>query len=318
MAGVLAALATSLAAAAPASGAGLLSTSVSAPAAVARDCHAKLLDSGSGYAQKTVIDARGRARRRASRRRLRRLGPRDLRQAHRPHRRPPRTASARASSPRASPAAAASSSIQACRRSGAAATASLSAFSVAVPSGTAAQRASLVRVQTPTPASKTLLNLLGLDLTEHGRDDYVEVVAYGAGDLEKLRKAGLQYTTEVADLTVQARSDRAADRAFAQRVGTSALPSGRTGYRHLYDYEAEMKALAAVAPELVKPITLNHPTRRGPPGPRHRDHQGRRSSPTASRSSSRWACTTRASGRPASTRWSGRSSSSAATAATPS
>ncbi len=115
-----------------------------------------------------------------------------------------------------------------------------------------------MRVKTPTPASTTLRNTLGLDLTEHGRDDYVEVVAYGADDLDTLREAGLDYTTEVADLTVQARNDRAADRAFAKRVGTSALPSGRTGYRHLYDYEAEMKALAERFPGLVKPLTLPH------------------------------------------------------------
>jgi hypothetical protein len=53
-AGVLAALATSLAAAAPAAAVPLLSTTVSAPAAAARDCHARLLDGGTGYGQKSM------------------------------------------------------------------------------------------------------------------------------------------------------------------------------------------------------------------------------------------------------------------------
>ncbi len=261
-AAVLAALATSLAAAAPASAASLLSTSVNVPSAVARDCQAKLLDSGGGYAQKTItlpaaglagarLDAPG--------------GDWDLAVFDK---RSGRTVAASAGFGARELAEGFAGGgrelvIQACRRSGSAASASLSAFSVAVSAGTKAQRASLVRVQTPTPAAKTLLNTLGLDLTEHGRNGFVDVVSYGAGDLAKLRDAGLAYTTVVADLTAQARSDRAADRAFARRVGTSGLPSGRTGYRHLYDYEAEMKALAAASPNLVKPITLNHPTLEG-------------------------------------------------------
>ena len=240
----------------------LLSTSVNVPSAVARDCQAKLLDSGGGYAQKTItlpaaglagarLDAPG--------------GDWDLAVFDK---RSGRTVAASAGFGARELAEGFAGGgrelvIQACRRSGSAASASLSAFSVAVSAGTKAQRASLVRVQTPTPASKTLLNTLGLDLTEHGRNGFVDVVSYGAGDLAKLRDAGLAYTTVVADLTAQARSDRAADRAFARRVGTSGLPSGRTGYRHLYDYEAEMKALAAASPNLVKPITLNHPTLEG-------------------------------------------------------
>jgi hypothetical protein len=261
-ASVLAALATSLAAAAPASATGLLSTSVNVRDAVERDCQAKLLESGSGYAQKTIaMPAAGLAGARLSAP----AGDWDLAIFDK---RTGRTVSASSGFGAREVAEGFAGGgrelvIQACRRSGGASSASLSAFSVAVPQGTSAQRASLVRVKTPTAASKTLLDTLGLDLTEHGGEGFVEAVAYGSGDLDKLRDAGLEYTTEVADLTVQARSDRAADRAFAKRVGTSGLPSGRTGYRHLYDYEAEMKALAAVAPELVTPITLGHPTLEG-------------------------------------------------------
>jgi hypothetical protein len=261
-AGVLAALTTSLAAAAPASAAGLLSTSVNVPDAVARDCQAKLLDGGAGYAQKTVaMPAAGLAGARLEAP----SGDWDLAVFDKLTGRTIAASAGFGARELAEGFAGGGRElvVQACRRSGGASSASLSAFSVAVPSGTADQRASLVRVKTPTPASKTLLDTLGLDLTEHGGDGFVEAVSYGAGDLAKLRDAELEYTTEVPDLTVEARSDRAADRAFAQRVGTSGLPSGRTGYRHLYDYEAEMKALAAAAPELVRPITLDHPTLEG-------------------------------------------------------
>ena len=284
------------------------------PDAVARDCQAKLLESGGGYAQKTVtMPAAGLAGARLDAP----AGDWDLAVFDKST---GRTVAASAGFGAREVAEGFAGGgrqlvLQACRRSGSASSAGLSAFSVAVPAGTEARRASLVRVTTPTPASKTLLDTLGLDLTEHGGDGFVEVVSYGDGDLERLRDAGLDYSVEVPDLTVQARSDRAADRAFAKRVGTSGLPSGRTGYRHLYDYEAEMKALAAAAPELVKPITLNHPTLEG------RQVHGIEitsdaQKSTASRSSSRWASTTRASGPRASTRWSGRSSWCAATAAT--
>jgi Zinc carboxypeptidase len=151
--------------------------------------------------------------------------------------------------------------VQACRRSGSASSAQLSVFTQAVPASS--QKASMIEVATPTAASKDLLGTLGLDETEHAEGGHADVVAYGAGDLDKLRGAGLSYRVKVDDLVAQTRSDLAADRAFRARTTTSALPSGSTGYRHLWDYEAEMKALVAAAPDLVKPITLAHPTLEG-------------------------------------------------------
>ena len=132
-----------------------------------------------------------------------------------------------------------------------------------MPAGTEEQRASLVRVQTPTPASKTLLNTLGLDLTEHGGDGFVEVVSYGAGDLAKLRDAGLEYTIEVADLDAQARSDRAADRAFAKRVGTSAAAVRPHRLPPPVRLRGGDEGAGRDRARLVKPITLNHPTLEG-------------------------------------------------------
>ena len=45
----------------------------------------------------------------------------------------------------------------------------------------------------------------------------------------------------------------------------TALPSGRTSYRRLADYELEMKQLAARYPSLVKPVTLAETTLEGRP-----------------------------------------------------
>ncbi|REK91140.1 peptidase M14 [Streptomyces inhibens] len=43
----------------------------------------------------------------------------------------------------------------------------------------------------------------------------------------------------------------------------SALPSGRSGYRHLYEYEYELKELARAHPSLVRSFVLPHPTVEG-------------------------------------------------------
>jgi hypothetical protein len=259
--GVLAALVIPLVAAAPAAAEQLLASPVSAAGAVARTCTAKLLDPGTaGVAQKritmptagligarltsaagdwdvAVFDARtGRAVAGSAGTRSQEVaegfagGGREV-------------------------------VVQACRRSGDTPGASLSVFAVPVPPSNV--KASLVSVHTPTIASKDLLNMLPLDLTEHGHGTSVDVVLYGAKDEQVLRDAGFSWDVEVPDLVAADRADRAADRSFAASTPRSALPSGRSGYRHLYDYEAEMKALAAAAPELVKPITLPHPTLEG-------------------------------------------------------
>ncbi|MER5928972.1 M14 family metallopeptidase [Streptomyces sp. NPDC002054] len=43
----------------------------------------------------------------------------------------------------------------------------------------------------------------------------------------------------------------------------SALPSGRSGYRHLYEYEYELKELSRAHPTLVRSFVLPHPTVEG-------------------------------------------------------
>jgi len=160
-------------------------------------------------------------------------------------------------------------SVQACRRTGGSDSARLSVENTGVQGGRTEQL-SLVKVSTPNEARKKELTELGLDVTEHGGDGFLEIVLHGTDDARALRQAKFTFTTEVADLTVRGLRDRAADRRLAARASSAgtasaaALPSGRaSGYRRLDDYNNEMKALAERNPNLVKPISLPFRTATG-------------------------------------------------------
>ena len=146
--------------------------------------------------------------------------------------------------------------VQACRRSGAAESATLTVESEAIPQR-APETISLVKVSTPTEARKEEISSLGLDLTEHGGNGFVEVVLHGDADARRLREHKFTYVTSIADLAARSARDSAADRRLRQSASASALPSGRTaGYRRLADYNNELKKLAADNSGIVKPITL--------------------------------------------------------------
>gem|GEM_PF-735659 len=152
--------------------------------------------------------------------------------------------------------------LQTCRRAGAGIRARLRAATIALPAAPAGEREQIVTVAAPTPALRSRVQALGLDLVEGGDAHGVDVVLHGADDAAALVRAGLTWTVKTADLRRQSAENTAADARFATRGRTrqagSGLPSGRTSYRHLADYESEMKALAAAHPGLVKLITLPH------------------------------------------------------------
>jgi hypothetical protein len=133
----------------------------------------------------------------------------------------------------------------------------------AVSTTSVAEVQSLVRVATPTRADKERLNALGLDLTEHATDQFIEVVLHRAADATALREAGLDYVVQVADLGAQNRANRDLDAAYAASVEASPLPSGRTSYRSLAQYEKELAELTAANPGLVKALTLSEVTIEG-------------------------------------------------------
>ncbi|MEV4316588.1 M14 family zinc carboxypeptidase [Actinocrispum sp. NPDC049592] len=160
--------------------------------------------------------------------------------------------------------------VQACRYGGQARTVTLGIdFLALTPQGTPtgvaapAQRAEMVRVETPERKDKQHLLGLGLDVTEKGDATGVQVVLANDADRKVLRDSGLKFTTVDADLSRTSREDAAQDRAYAARTQASALPSGRTSYRHLYEYEYELKELARNNPKLVRTFTAPEPTVEG-------------------------------------------------------
>src|SRR5687767_5739494 len=82
----------------------------------------------------------------------------------------------------------------------------------------------VVEVSTPTRADKARLQGLGLDVTEHGDADSVDVVLYGEADVRRLREAGFSYTVRIADLAARDEQNRLADERYAAATAVSPLP----------------------------------------------------------------------------------------------
>jgi murein tripeptide amidase MpaA len=147
--------------------------------------------------------------------------------------------------------------VQACRFRGRARRARVSIHFTRIPKHRLG-RISVVDVITPRAADKQRLQSLGLDLTEHGDANSVEVVLHGRADARALRAAGFRYTIRISDLAAHMRRNNRRDALHAQAAPRSGLPSGRATYRHLADYDLEMKNLAMRYPSLVRPLTLRH------------------------------------------------------------
>ena len=89
-------------------------------------------------------------------------------------------------------------------------------------------------MKTPTPFHKDLLNLLDLDVTEHGRADFVDVVLYGNDDVDILRQAGLEYEVEIPDLAARrpperTQGHRLRGRHRRRRCRAASTPTGTSG-----------------------------------------------------------------------------------------
>ena len=126
--------------------------------------------------------------------------------------------------------------------------------------GTAAEadvfRPQLVTVDTPSRQDKERLQTLGLDLTEHAGHDYVEVLLHTPADLARLTASKFTYDVRIPDLVARGVQIARINKAYAASVSRSPMPSGRTGYRTLADYNADMAKLVKDRPGLVKSITM--------------------------------------------------------------
>jgi hypothetical protein len=114
----------------------------------------------------------------------------------------------------------------------------------------------LLHVDAPTLAARNAVNALGLDVTEHASNGYVEVLAYSSQDINVLREAGFTWDVAIADLILHESKRAAADAAFAKAVSISNLPSGRVGYRNLVDFGTDIDALVARNGDIAKKISI--------------------------------------------------------------
>lgn len=118
----------------------------------------------------------------------------------------------------------------------------------------------LVVVATPTAADRATLAELGLDGTEHARPTSAVVILHSAQQRAQLAASGLTWQVQLPDLISHEALNNLRNAAYAASTSRSALPSGRTSYRVLADYDAEMKALAATHRRLVRTFVLPLPT----------------------------------------------------------
>src|SRR5688572_29535038 len=151
--------------------------------------------------------------------------------------------------------------VQACRRTGRAKSVTLTSqlarvdWSTVV--GAAEGKVSMVKVAVSSGRQIDRLEQLGFDVTHDITAAGANVVLYGAEDVARLRKVGIPFTTVIDDMIAHRRAQQSEQRAWAQSVGgRSALPSGRTDYRVLADYQRELKELAEKNPSIVRPFNL--------------------------------------------------------------
>ncbi|MEV8377425.1 M14 family metallopeptidase [Kribbella sp. NPDC056861] len=125
----------------------------------------------------------------------------------------------------------------------------------------------LLRINTPTTADRKRLTSLDLDLAESAGPGYVDVVAYGNQDRRLLKLAGFSWSVIEDDLVGADKEREVADAAYAKAVRSRAilatLPSGRTAYRQLADFNNDLTSLAQQYPTKVKPITLKNTSLEG-------------------------------------------------------
>ena len=147
-----------------------------------------------------------------------------------------------------------------CRRAGAGARARLTLRMVraalpSLPTGAV----SLVRVSA-NDEQLAALDRAGLDVTHERGRGFADVIVAGAAQQAILRISGLRFHTREADLTKSFARARAADGRLTKRVGAagSALPSGRTTYRAYDEVQAELKALVAQHPGLVRRVAFGY------------------------------------------------------------
>ena len=162
--------------------------------------------------------------------------------------------------------------VQSCRYDGDAASAKTTVDVVGARGGAQQGKTQIVEVATRTREAKERLQGLGLDLTEHGDADSLEVVLHGDADAATLRGAGFTYDVRIADLAAHTAANRAADAQYAAQVQESELPSGRTDVPPAAGLPARAQAARRGLSGAGEAHHAEVQDARGPRRHRHRDH----------------------------------------------
>ncbi|MCW2991393.1 MAG: hypothetical protein JWM73_1987 [Solirubrobacterales bacterium] len=100
------------------------------------------------------------------------------------------------------------------------------------------------------------ISALGLDITENQHAGFTDILAPDAGKLAAFSRLGIPYKVKIADLAKVDAKARAAEARRARLGVRSAVPSGRSTYRFLADYQAEMKDVVAKHPDIAQNISI--------------------------------------------------------------
>ena len=151
--------------------------------------------------------------------------------------------------------------LQACRRNGSDTLGVRYAFTRLPKAKKSKYDTKLVRVSTPTAASKARIAGLGLDTTDHPAKTYWDVLLYSKAQERKLRAAGLEFSTRIADVKARDRANRLKEQrngkaSAARAKARASIVSGRTSYRTLPEIEEDLKRLAQENPGIVRLFTL--------------------------------------------------------------
>jgi Zinc carboxypeptidase len=154
--------------------------------------------------------------------------------------------------------------VQACRRGGAGATLPLRiTFTDAVmPKADMAPQMLRIAVKRQDLAK---LEALGVDVTHSVRAGSVDALVNESKQLQALGTAGFKF--RVLDSNVVASEQKQAELSAKYSASTAAspLPTGRTEYRNLEDYEAELKQIVQKYPGIARPIELPKKSFQGRP-----------------------------------------------------
>lgn len=115
---------------------------------------------------------------------------------------------------------------------------------------------SIVRTKPLPKATLDMLSRSGFDITENQHANYIDILAPDAGKLAFFKKLGIPFTTHIADLGAVDAKARAAEARRARMGVVGSTPSGRTTYRFLADYQADMQKIVTDHPGLAKAITI--------------------------------------------------------------